>query len=100
MKYDTVNKSYEKFKRKYDKFEEKYYTEMQDYKEFKKENFSNMDIFTRIMKGILIAICIILMIFSILVIGLALTIFLQFTVFSDHSFYLIIMTDIIKTLVI
>lgn len=38
------------FKDSFNKFEKKYYIEMQEYKEFKKENFSGVEKFSKLLK--------------------------------------------------
>lgn len=50
MGYNNFNKKFEVFKEKYNKLEEKYYLEMQEYREFKKENFSGVEKFSKLLK--------------------------------------------------
>lgn len=88
MKYNSINRKYENFKEKFNRFENKYYMEMQDYKEFKKENFVGIDKLVSNIKKILIGICVFLIIFYLIVIIVSLILFLSFTVFSEHSFRL------------
>lgn len=88
MKYNVLNKKFENFQKKFDAFEKKYYLEIQDYKEFKVENFEGVNKFTNIVRKILIGVCVISIAFSIIIIGIALAIFLSFTVFSGHSIHL------------
>ena len=82
MKSNGFNKKFENFQKKFDKFEEKYYLEIQDYKEFKRENFSGVEKFSRIIKRICIFIAIVTIIFSIITVVAGLLMFLAFTVFK------------------
>ena len=82
MKYNSFNKSFENFQKKFDKFEEKHYLEIQNYKEFKKENFSGVEKFSRIIKRICVFIAIVTILFSIITVVAGLLVFLTFTVFK------------------
>ena len=82
MKSNDFNKKFENFQKKFDKFEEKYYLEIQDYKEFKKENFSGVEKFSRIVKRIWSSLAIITILFCFIMFVAGLLVFLAFTVFK------------------
>jgi len=82
MKSNGFNKKFENFQKKFDEFEKKYYLELQEYKEFKKENFSGAEKFSRIIKRICIFIAIVTILFSIITVVAGLLVFLSFTVFK------------------
>lgn len=84
MKYNVFNRKYETFQKKFDEFEKKYFLEIQDYREFKKENFSGVEKFSRIIKRIWTFISITVILFCIIMAITGLFTFLLFTVFRNR----------------
>lgn len=82
MKSNGFNKKFENFQKKFDEFEKKYYLELQEYKEFKKENFSGVEKFSLIVKRIWNSIAIITILFCFIMFIAGLLVFLAFTVFK------------------
>lgn len=80
MKYNRINQKIEDFQEKFDKFESKHYLEIQNYKEFKKENFSNVDKFSNIVQKIWSLIATLVILFCISMFAIGLLLFLAFTV--------------------
>lgn len=82
MKYNKLNKKYESFKEKFDKFEKKYYLEIQDYKEFNKENYTGIDKFSNLVKRVCKFLFAFTILFCIVTYIAGTVVFLLFTVFS------------------
>lgn len=81
MKYNKFNRKYENFKEKFDKFEKKYYLEIQDYKEFKKENYQGIDNFSTLLKRICKFLAAFIIVFCFVTYIAGAIVFLLFTVF-------------------